>query len=1054
MARELFASLHERFIQWVVLGAFAVGGALACGTLSKAEYGARSANERQTNAAKHPNVGWLTRTARFHGPWLLPRLDVIDIDFLDRTFADRSNLIVDGLRMSLFADGSYQIGSGLLPLGRSINVITLPSRFGGGQLFFVSSASDTWLFRASEVTAELVPLGRLDSKVTAVTPGMTKLILELEPSKILVSFDPNTKQLTSDIELPLLPEYGPMAFVDEGFGAYVDPLRGLLVMSDGSLRFEPIQIALQDNRGKNTLNPFLLGFTKEIEKLSVVGDALSVTVSSGAEFLLTRRGNVIEKDTIQNHLQTSGDATGPTKNALESKGHRHSKNSVRSWLLRLRETSLGGWPIERVLSRGIRISDNLGAYIEQGYVHQVTLDDGKVVKTTDTTVARDSRCQGRSGQNRHYFLCDDRSGNTLYRYDPDATLRRLGRFEPKRTWGAVTDAGVVIHGTCASQSGVEGENHSFCGVANDGEVIDFATSGSSNDVIPVVWSEAQAVVVEPPSSIRSGHMRWFGRRKDSTSLTMSKANVTFVRNGLYVRDVAMRDGKLVGFVVNGNTIAGYQLDRNGALEFGPLMSNGELALTAGPRALIPDSSGYAYESLDAGRTWLRTRLPIAVANTKLTIPSRSQRFGCTTVGCALGDFLRVGWSAEVPSKPPLSSPLVPIESPTRLGMERKRRDLPQITCETKPGNYPSLQKNPKAVVSSRKKLEKKDDVLATRFESTSWLPFFGFNAPKRSIDSLGFDRGFRSDRYLGRIYAQLRPSDEHQTATIDIRVFDGLGRFRPWSSRLHAVQFDDIETPARWFAHPRYGESAVALSTVFDVGGEDGLVVFHDTNASTAYLVSAHDDTVALPDWLGHVPKRITDFVSLNDASYALGSEPQISLFEIRGRSLRIVSNEDFRARLGRSRLRVIRDRKRLRLAFLLSSIRLRVADVSWAVYPMDVETGQFEAPIRISLDRELTVCGEDDDGWLVETEVDEIADVRMPRENPNSISRGRALLVINEQGWCVVRVSFVGHTAVEKLLTVPGKVSNNSFEGTYLDTEGRGRPLTCSLENRASVSE
>jgi hypothetical protein len=1000
----------------------------------------------------------MTRTARFHGPWLLPRLDVIDIDFFERTFADRSSLIVDGLRMSLFADGSYQIGDGLLPIGRSINVVTLPSRFGGGQLFVVSSENDTWLFRASEMTAELTPLGRLDSKVSEVIPGMTKLIVRLEPSKILVSFDPNTKQVTSDIELPLLPEYGPMAFVDEGFGAYVDPLRGLLVMSDGSLRFEPIQKALQNNRGKNALNPFLLSSAKAIEKLGVVGDALSVTVSSGAEFLLTRRGDVIENPAIQNPVQTNGVAIGGTKNALSFKRKQHSKNKVRSWIGRLHETFLGGWPIERVLSRGIRLSENLGAYVEQGYVHQVTLDDGKVVKTSETIVGRDSRCLGRSGQETHYFLCDDLSGNTLYRYDPDSTLRPLGHFAPKRTWGAVTDAGVVIHGPCEQKSVGEGENHSFCGIASHGELIDIAFSDESNDRIPVMWSEDQAVVVEPPSSVRRGRLRWFGRRKDSTNLAISQANATLVRNGLWVRDIALRDGKLVGFVVNGSAIAGYQIDRTGALEFGPLLSSGELALTVGPRALVPDSSGYAYESLDAGRTWLRTRLPITVASTRLSIPSRTQRFGCTAVGCVLGDSLRVGWSAEVPSNPPLSSPLLPVASPPRLGMERNRRNLPQITCQTTSRSYPVLQKNPAAVVSNRKTKEKKDEkkdvTPAPHFESTAWLPFFGLNAPKRSKDVLGFDRGFRSDRYVGRLYAQLRPSEEHPVATIDIRVLDSLGPVRPWSRRLDDVQFDDIETPARWFAHPRYGDSATALSTVFDVGGEDGLVVFHDANASFAYQVSAHRATAALPDWLGHVPKRITDFVSLNDASYALGSEPQVSLFEIRGRSLRIVSNEDYRARLGRTRLRLIRDRKRLRLAMLLSSIRLRSADVSWAVYPMDVETGEFEAPIRIPLDRELTVCGADDDGWMVETEVEEIADARMVERDQSAMGRGRALLVFSEQGWCVVRVSFVGQTPSEKLSAIPGENPNNSFEGTYLDTEGRGRPLTCSIENRTNVSE
>jgi hypothetical protein len=224
------------------------------------------------------------------------------------------------------------------------------------------------------------------------------------------------------------------------------------------------------------------------------------------------------------------------------------------------------------------------------------------------------------------------------------------------------------------------------------------------------------------------------------------------------------------------------------------------------------------------------------------------------------------------------------------------------------------------------------------------------------------------------------------------------------------------------------------------------VLTFDDAGQLHAYLVEAGANIVKLPELLGHTPKRLTDFVSLGNASYLLGTEPQVALMELRGSSVRLLQNEDPRAHLRSARLRLVRDAKGARIAYLLSSVRLRSADVSWYVYPIDTATGNVEEPLRIPLGGELRVCEQDEDGWLIEREIDELADLELGAANSEWSGRGQVLLLGSEQGLCVRKLLVVGQQPSAKIAVARTPTTSSQLSALYLDREGQGRPLDCQL--------
>ena len=1074
--------------------------ALGCGSMSPAP--SMTSRAIQTPGSKTPSTARTSKplpspaSNTFEGPWLLPRLDRVVPRFVQRLGPDELALLVDGQRVRLWADGSYEVGAGWLPVGRQIASVKLPARHGGNWLHAMSSVDDTWLFRSHDFTGSLTAVGTIDAPIDELIPSFRKVLLRLRGGGGLIALEPNSSELVAEPDLPQLPEYGAVAVVDEAFGALVDPLRGLQISVDGGSTFEP----LRETEHSPEQTP------AQVMRLDVLNDKLLITRSDSNLVLLDRRGNVEHVSSPPAHLAygasrhasvtlggkpsrsvlpgmlgpqsaslwdtaSSGPSTSSFRPWLSSIGSLSPQSFAKTWIQRMELREEGGWPIEQALLRGVRISNDIAIYIHAGRLFQVSLSGGRVVSRVDTNVPRNATCHAAKGDRSVFFICHEGDTTSVFGFDGIAKTYRLGIWDRVRTWVSVTDSGVTLQGGCEDIAhGADARQLSgYCAVSRTGSRIHVPGDALAEDSMVLLTSPDQAVALSPPNRNDSGSLAWFGRKTGRTEIViLPQANHDgLLRDGLFVRNVTLVDNEIAGYLRRGGSVQGYRLSLDGTFSLGPLMRDAKLALLQAPYGLIPSSSGYVEETVDAGRTWRMAHLPIAPADTLLGIPNTPQQYGCGSVGCMLGDWLRLGWSAKATGfEPPRSDRLEQLDRPPRLGLKRNHRRLASLVCEPSSGVVYATKREgkPREIASA-----KAPNMMTAKAKGTSefgivdWLPFYGEVTPRRLRGQVAFERAFHSERLEGRFYVQAGGQEPSLEAVFDFRFLDALGKTETWASSSTTERVDRIQTLARWFGDKRYGETPVPWFAKFDVGGTRGLLTLEDAGNTRGFLVDKGRPILPLPMLPGHSPKRVTDFVATRDASYVLGTEPTVALFSISSGTASLLQDFDPRQNLHQSRLRLIRDVKGVSIAYLLSTLRLRTADVTWQVYPIDTRSGAIGAPITVPLAPPLRPCDGTADGWLIEAELDEIAHVSIVSSPFGTMDRGSILLVGSEQGLCATQVLVTGNLPAEKLKgkNLPKQPNpngahqgNHAYEksrtpilGRYKDATGALKSLECRLE-------
>lgn len=178
-------------------------------------------------------------------------------------------LLAFGLRVIERNDGSLEVGDELLPAARSARFLELPSRLGGGFLFWIVSSSGTLLYRSASWTSRLEPFAQLDFEVDRLVPGFDRLFVLPRHDADYRALDLETGQAVPALGLPPAPAYGSMAFVDGWFGAVQVPLRGLLLSFDAGASWRALSLP--------------------VTSFEPAGDSLSLATSNG-DYLLGPRG--------------------------------------------------------------------------------------------------------------------------------------------------------------------------------------------------------------------------------------------------------------------------------------------------------------------------------------------------------------------------------------------------------------------------------------------------------------------------------------------------------------------------------------------------------------------------------------------------------------------------------------------------------------------------------------------------------------------------------------------------------------------------------------------
>ncbi|HEY5958302.1 MAG TPA: hypothetical protein VIV60_17175, partial [Polyangiaceae bacterium] len=432
---------------------------------------------------------------------------------------------------------------------------------------------------------------------------------------------------------------------------------------------------------------------------------------------------------------------------------------------------------------------------------------------------------------------------------------------------------------------------------------------------------------------------------------------------------------------------------------------------------------------------------------------RERVYGCTTIGCRLGDWLRVGWSSSTSQSVSNDDALEIVEAPEPIRFSRPKRHIPRLECEvtSRQAFAPRAQSQPRPTKSADDKVTLAPSDAPNRFESMPFHAFYGVPAPSLPATRLGFERGIVGERLSMRAYAQAPRQRGAMTACrIDWRVSDALRGAIGWSSTTADVEFDSIESLARAFGHPRYGEHATSWSTLGDPDGTGLLWTLEDLGKRRYFLVEPERPMTELRELDGREPRRITDVARLNDGWYLLGTEPLPRLYWASDGRTRLISDVDPRARLQASRLRMLTNRSHTRLAYFALSARMRSADVEWLVYPVDVRTGAIDAPMAIPLASGIRRCNSGEDGWVLESSLDLVADATLTSTDRDVTARAMGLFLLSDTGVCVDRVLIHGASASadqQQKARVPHHIDEHrDVLGRFEDETGRLRDAVCHI--------
>jgi hypothetical protein len=285
---------------------------------------------------------------------------------------------------------------------------------------------------------------------------------------------------------------------------------------------------------------------------------------------------------------------------------------------------------------------------------------------------------GGAGEKERYFLCRNPTRTELYRWVEPDRLVLLGHWNTFREWGAITDAGVIVRGVCAPEEPKKSEDYAVCAVTARGRKWTIGGGHDPHTWFALVASESQALAFEPGHR-GQGTLHFYGARTGSVRVSAAESGPEQAPYS-YVPEVSHVDGAIVGYVRHGQGVQGYRLALDGTLTWGKSVEGTAFVVTSGTRAFAVNSSGTAQESLDSGMSWTPAWLPEAVLSSLPAHPDTNTTLACTSVGCILGDWLRLGYAEAAHSGnalPPRSEPLAP---PPLRGLDWGKHRVVRLVC--------------------------------------------------------------------------------------------------------------------------------------------------------------------------------------------------------------------------------------------------------------------------------------------------------------------------------------------------------------------------------------
>jgi hypothetical protein len=720
------------------------------------------------------------------GPRLFPPLEGSATLSIGQERDGSERLISYGLRVLSRPDGALEQADEYLPAARGAQSLELPSRLGGGFLFFVLSSNATLFFRASTFTGDLEPFARLDFEAEQVVAGFDRLYVVSRRPDRLVALDAEHGTSLDLGSLPPSPGYGKMAFVDAWFGAVQVPLRGTLVTFDAGGSWRPLS---------NTVS----NVTAEAGELRLFGP-------DGTQSL--DRNGVFSR--IDEPVATAGTRENEVARALRD------ATAGRDDTHRSRDLS-GQRALKLAVLRGFRDADGTLIVASSGTLSRVRASDGKLLDSDEHAYAGSGECSALLYGKGFAFACSEGSSQTtLFSFVPPFGMRQVRAFAGARYVASSGNGALVIRGACAGPT--LGPSGAYCIADKAGVFREIRVRGDLGVERVVALADGRVAVVVPPRLAAPGFLSLIdvAGKEQRVELKLPKAPPSglLLDKGLWLDGFVERaSGGLAGWVVGSEPFAGVRVALDGNVTSSPPESGIDRALLSGTRALLVGRTGRAVESTDGGFEWSDVDLPYEFdAMRELHDDARLQ--GCTDVGCSFGGFVRVGWKSAGAAPPLRVATLPKFTSLLQPGASRWL-----LRCEaTGEASEPALPVAPRARGPGRS-----DDAV-----SAAWAPFLETAPPALGAGEIGFDVG-PNDSESAALRAYVwgeRGADWGRTGHTQLRALDRFdvahGAFEsavtrsPWPDATGAAEafgFDGTGNPTSWRAVMETGQRSAAVVT-------------------------------------------------------------------------------------------------------------------------------------------------------------------------------------------------------------------------------------------------
>jgi hypothetical protein len=338
-------------------------------------------------------------------------------------------------------------------------------------------------------------------------------------------------------------------------------------------------------------------------------------------------------------------------------------------------------PIRRALSSGIADGDRIAIVVVDGSVARVDVGTGQVISFSQGRLPPDANCEAVRTTDDVVFACSRRNGSSFVASHVLADKAPVieQSFSVPATFFAGDDGGLAYGASCSGKA----SNSTVCvrapgGVWQEYDVDPSADGGASAGSVEIarwipradggIWG---LVTGSSPGlwDVRAGSFHPLAGdalTSPSTRHYYKRGYYSGSRDGRAVDRVwtATGAGTLRGWSDNGLTSFEVRLD--GTVTASPFTF--EQAQTSGAFAFAR-AQGRAWQSTDRGVTWAEVEAPPLGLKAEMDIRS------CSMLGCDLGKWYRIGWSAAPPT--PRPDPVI-ARGPSRV----LTATLPLLSCKS------------------------------------------------------------------------------------------------------------------------------------------------------------------------------------------------------------------------------------------------------------------------------------------------------------------------------------------------------------------------------------